>query len=532
MSRIQPTSEQRSVGESSLRYRASRRVVLSSAGLLLASAALPRAERLRAQPSSRRSAEPPAAEQGLAIGDVRADRAVIWSRANRAGRMLVEYAFDESFLDPVAVRGPRADVRTDCTARLELGGLPPDRDVFVRVAFAGGERDSRRGEPVLGRFRTAPSGARNVRFLWSGDTAGQGWGINPEFGGMRIYETMRRASPDFFIHSGDTVYADGPILPMQLAEGGREWRNVVTPEVAKVAETLDEFRGRYRYNLLDANVRRFNAEVPQIWQWDDHEVTNNWSGTKELDDRYRERSVPLLVARATRAFLEYAPMRLLPAERIYRRIPYGPLCDVFVVDMRSYRGPNTFNRETAETPFLGRPQLDWLSRGLQASQATWKVIAADMPIGLQVGDGKDAHGRPRFENLANGDGPPLGREIEMARLLRSIRDVKNVVWFTADTHYTAAHFYNPAKARFTEFSPFWEFMSGPLHAGTFGPSQTDDTFGIEVVYQKHCTRPNMAPSEGMQFFGDVRIDAKTREMSVVLRDLTGAALFTKTLDPA
>ena len=51
------------------------------------------------------------------------------------------------------------------------------------------------------------------------------------------------------------------------------WTNIVIPEVAKVAETLAEFRGRYKYNLLDEHVRRFNAEVPQIWQWDDHEDT-------------------------------------------------------------------------------------------------------------------------------------------------------------------------------------------------------------------------------------------------------------------
>ena len=67
----------------------------------------------------------------------------------------------------------------------------------------------------------------------------------------------------------------------------------------------------------------------------------------------------LLAARATRAFLEYAPMRYSneETERIYRVIPYGPLLDVFVLDMRSYRGPNTYNRQEspgAETAYLGR----------------------------------------------------------------------------------------------------------------------------------------------------------------------------------
>ena len=99
-----------------------------------------------------------------------------------------------------------------------------------------------------------------MRFVWSGDTVGQGWGINPSFGGMKIYESMRRRQPLFFIHSGDTIYADGPIRESVVAENGQTWTNLVTPEVSKVAETLDEFRGRYRYNLLDENVRRFAME--------------------------------------------------------------------------------------------------------------------------------------------------------------------------------------------------------------------------------------------------------------------------------
>ena len=48
--------------------------------------------------------------------------------------------------------------------------------------------------------------------------------------------------------------------------------------------------------------------------------------------------------------------------------------------------------------------------------------------------------------------------------------VRNTVWITADVHYTAAHYYDPNKAAFQDFEPFWEFVSGPIHAGTFGPN--------------------------------------------------------------
>ncbi|MCZ2151454.1 MAG: alkaline phosphatase D family protein [Bryobacterales bacterium] len=368
---------------------------------------------------------------------------------------------------------------------------------------------------------------------------GQGWGINPGVGGITIFETMRRLEPHFFLHSGDTIYADVPVPAEVSLPDGRVWKNVITAEKSKVAETLDELRGAYRYNLLDENVRRFSAQVAQIWQWDDHEVMNNWSPSKDIreDSRYREKDVQVLVQRARQAFREYAP--LSPAARsIYRKIAYGPLLDVFVLDMRSFRGPNTWNRQeavSAETAYLGSTQMEWLKRDLRASKAVWKVMAADMPLGLLAPDGKDEQGRTRFEASANGDGPPLGRELEIASLLRDMKrhNVRNTVWLTADVHYTAAHRYHPERARFSDFLPFWEFVSGPLNAGTFGPAELDNTFGPRVEYQKAppAGRSNLCPLEGMQFFGDVRIDGKRKTLEVTLRDMTGAALYSKTLVP-
>lgn len=474
--------------------------------------------------------------QGLQIGDVQCDRAMIWSRSDRPARMLVEYDIRPDFKHPIKLRGPYALETTDFTARLDLRKLPNDQELFVRVMFQDLSNDRILSEPITGRFLTASRFQRDIRFLWSGDTAGQGWGINPDVGGMRIYETMRQQRPDFFIHCGDTIYADGPITETQEAENGQIWRNIVTEEVSKVAETLDEFRGRYKYNMLDDNVRRFNAEVPQIWQWDDHEVTNNWSDSKDLsgDPRYMETNIPTLVANGTKAFLEYAPLRYFngsESERVYRKLSYGNLLDVFVIDMRSYRGPNSSNdqlEKSDETALLGEEQLRWLKHQLTTSRAVWKVIASDMPIGLVVRDGAD-----KFENMANGDGPAMGRELEMKELLRYIKrkHVDNVVWFTADVHYTAAHYYDPNQAQFQDFEPFWEFVSGPLNAGTFGPGDLDNTFGPQVKYHKVPEQPNLSPLAGLQFFGQVDIDARSANMSVTLKDSDGNALYRKTLEP-
>jgi alkaline phosphatase D len=273
-------------------------------------------------------------------------------------------------------------------------------------------------------------------------------------GGMKTYAAMAGHEPGFFIHSGDTIYADGPIAAEKEMPNGEIWHNLAAEGVEKVAESHDEFRGCWKYNLLDEHVRAMNARVPTFFQWDDHEVVNNWSTSKDLseDDRYTVKVVALLAARSGCAFHEMTPIRYTPAEpgRVYRKIGYGPLLDVFFIDLRSYRGPNGASMETAmteESPILGATQLAWLKRALAGSKAVWKVIASDMPIGLVVsGNWKD---QVRAEAITNGDpGPAKGCELEIADLLRFIKSagIRNTVWLTADVHYTAAHYYNPNKA--------------------------------------------------------------------------------------
>jgi len=483
----------------------------------------------------------PGLPYGVQTGDLAGDRAILWARSDRPARMMVEWATTEAFDDARVVRGPAALEDSDFTAKIDLAGLPLGERVFYRVVMVDLADHRLASAPVAGSFWTPPAARRDIRFVWSADTAGQGWGINLDWGGMRIYETMRQVEPAFFIHSGDTVYADGPIAAEQATPDGAVWKNVTTEAKAKVAETLAEFRGNYAYNLLDQNVRRFNAAVPMLAQWDDHEVINNWYWEKRLDqdERYKEKSVALLAARGLRAFTEYMPVRRHPLEsdRIYGSFRYGRLLEVFRIDMRSYRGPNTEGLETElgrAATILGAAQVRWLERALLASEATWKVIASDMPLGLIVWDSfLEQRGS---EAVAQGDdGPPRGRELEIAGLLRFIRDagITNVVWLTADVHYTAAHRYDPNRAQFQEFAPFWEFVSGPLNAGTFGPNRLDDTFGPEVVFAKAPPegQANLPPSAGLQFFGQVDIDGATEVMTVRLKDLEGTTLFTRELEP-
>jgi alkaline phosphatase D len=459
-----------------------------------------------AMPYLSRAADRPQISHGVQSGDVGADGGVVWARADRPSQMLVEVATTDSFKDARKLPPIAALPESDFTAKMLVDNLPGGQDIFYRVRFRDLSHSDIEGEPMVGRFRTAPSDERDVSFVWGGDVAGQGWGINPDDG-------------------------------VRLADG-KTWKNLTIPEKAKVAETLDEYRAAHKYNFLDDNVRAFNAEVPIFVQWDDHEVTNNWSLSKDLPSSYKERNISLLAARAARAFHEMYPIResIVEPGRVYRTLSYGPHLDVFMLDERSYRGPNGPNQQTGYGPgayFLGPDQMLWLKRALLNSRATWKVIASDMPLSLIVYD--DAANKRGSEAFAQGDGPARGRELEIAEILRFIKTapINNTVWLTADVHYTAAHYYNPDKAQFQDFEPFWEFVSGPLHAGTFGPNELDNTFGPEVRFIKApgADKQNLPPSAGMQFFGHVKIEGATGQMTVTLRDRADVALWSTSLDP-
>ncbi|MCA4133097.1 alkaline phosphatase [Arthrobacter sp. M4] len=495
---------------------------------------------------------------GIATGDVSAESAVLWARSSDAGRMVATLRAIDDAGDVLGgkaafsrrLRGPWATENSDFTAKIHADKLPARTRFALDISFE--DDGGATGQTVSGTFRTAPASnadaanqeQRRQSFVWTGDTAGQGWGINEEIGGMRGYKAMLDTRPDFFIHSGDTIYADGPISATVTEKDGQVWKNIVTEEVSKVAETLKEFRGRHRYNSMDANMQAMFANVPVLAQWDDHETHNNWYPGQIIEDsRYTIRDVNVLAARGRQAWQENMPIseaatlwrpgtyqdgQYQPA-RIYRKINRGPQLDVFCLDMRTYKSPNTDGKEPYATNILGQEQVDWLIKEVKQSKATWKVIAADLPLGLVVPDGP-----VNQESLSNRDnGAPLGRELEIAGVLSAFKKhgVKNVVWVTADVHYCAAHHYSPERAAFTDFNPFWEFVAGPINAGSFGPNALDGTFGPEVVFNRAGRFAGESPRDGQnQYFGHVDVGTDG-SFTASLRNANGEVLFTKVLTP-
>ena len=276
--------------------------------------------------------------------------------------MLVEWSYDERFR-----KRPSPD-RTACTGDDRLHGAAGDlrsrsgqRGVRARPVREPEERSGpeRGGDrPVRHASRCGPRSRRrddgfgrhqsDLRFVWGGDTAGQGWGINPGFGGMKIYEAMRQRSPHFFIHSGDTIYADGPIAETATSENG----SLDQPGHARGQQGRRDARRVPRPVSLQparrerAALQRRGAADLAVGRPRGHQQLVRLEGPLGRPALHREERAAAGRPRRRAPFSNTRPIRpftVRESERVYRRFSYGPLLELFVLDMRSYRGPNTAN---------------------------------------------------------------------------------------------------------------------------------------------------------------------------------------------
>ena len=144
-----------------------------------------------ARPALSQTPARPVFTHGVQSGDVDTTSGMVWARVDRPARVMMEFATTESFADPLRLPPLDALPDSDFAVKRLLRGLPPGQDIFYRMVAADLADINLVSEPITGRFRTAPAARRSVRFAWSGDTAGQGWGIDAT--GMKTYATMAGA---------------------------------------------------------------------------------------------------------------------------------------------------------------------------------------------------------------------------------------------------------------------------------------------------------------------------------------------------
>ncbi|AGY57292.1 alkaline phosphatase D family protein [Gloeobacter kilaueensis] len=416
-------------------------------------------------------------DYGVASGEPQPDGVLLWTRVPEAfqgsGAVTVRYevAADSGFSTIVATGSQVTDASSDYTVKVRVSGLAAFSRYYYRFTSDTGYTS------VTGRTKTAPAAGSEPARLTFAYVSCQDF--------TQGYYTVFAAivaddDADFCVHLGDNIYETGAA---DFQKGQVRLDTIGGGE----ATTLDEYRQKYRLYLSDANYREVRRQFCWIHLWDDHEVFNNYAGTEltSASDEARQ-------AAGYQAFLEYLPVEPVSplaigsdgkaSVQLYRKLSFGSLADLFVLDERQYRDGVVCKSDLFTPPcpelddpartMLGTSQKTWLKDNLAASAARWKVIlnevmamrfaAIDISLFGPTGQAPRYFDRalpiknPRlyqganqdlinsltlYINLDAWDGYPAERQ-ELLQFIGD-RQIKNVVFWTGDIHNCYAGLLKP-----------------------------------------------------------------------------------------
>ena len=366
---------------------------------------------------------------GVAAGDPSPRTVRLWTRLEGIERdqlVRFEVARDRGFRHVVEHGTVKAAAARDFTAEQLVGGLSPHEDYYYRFA-------TRAGSSRIGRFRTAPppDSCEPVRIAIF---TCQHW----ETGYYGAHRAIADEDVDLVLCLGDYIYDE--FDPSAEDEGGPR-RDTTGSNHDGDAQTLPEFREKYRLYKSDPDLQALHAAHPIAAIWDDHEVggdhhregTALGGGPPRAPWQQRRRD-------GYRAFYEYlpiGPVRDRPREGagLYRRRSFGRTAELFLLDERRFRDPQPCDdvpivpcpsAETGDRTLLGRRQLDWLKGALGNSRATWKLVGNQVPIMSQY----LAPGTPLYKDQWDG----YGQERRLLLGHVESRGIDNVSFITGDNH--------------------------------------------------------------------------------------------------
>ncbi|MGW0700534.1 alkaline phosphatase D family protein [Streptomyces sp. NPDC002867] len=387
---------------------------------------------------------------GVASGDPLPDGVLLWTRVTPSAdavpgsgrgadtRVDWEVAEDRGFGRVVARGSDTSRAASDHTVKADVRGLRPASTYWFR--FRAGSAVS----PV-GRTRTAPAAgaaAAGVRF---GVVSCANW----EAGWFSAYRHLAaRPDLDAVLHLGDYIY--------EYATGGYPAEEYVVRrhEPGHEITGLADYRLRHATYKTDADLQALHAAHPVIAIWDDHEFANDtWSGGAENHTPGAEGAWAERVAAAKQAYFEWMPVRASTEGTVYRRLRFGKLADLHLLDLRSFRsqqsGIGDGDVDDPDRTITGRAQLDWLKAGLASSDASWKLVGTSVMISPVAFGSLPAHllgplaellGLPQeglAVNVDQWDGYTDDRKELLAHLTQ--RSIRNTVFLTGDIHMAWAN---------------------------------------------------------------------------------------------
>jgi len=357
---------------------------------------------------------------GIQVGDVdqSSARVSVWMTPDEATLSLAKAEGDAWIEQDTSI----SLVRDGVCGQIDLEGLEPDTAYSV-VVLSGGIRSA------VTRFRTALSrdGFRQITIGATACLAG-----NQPWPSM---SHVARHRPDAFLFLGDTVYADG-------------------------ASSLDEYRSYWSRALKTQGLVDVTANTSVIATWDDHEVVNDFAGLVTSPERF---------AAGLTAFREGLPQREGEGGGIWRKISWGEVVDIFVLDGRGERD--------GESQYISPEQLEWLKMELVDSPARFKLLMNSVPLT----DYKPIFG----EVLA--DDRWQGYPDQRGELLDFIvgNEIEGVFSLTGDFHMSTASRVDVPGGVAEEL---WEIMVGT--GGSFlniAADLVEKTDQFPVIFAEWCT---------------------------------------------
>ncbi|WEH41943.1 alkaline phosphatase D family protein [Streptomyces sp. NBC_01218] len=427
-----------------------RRTVVKAAATAAAATAVAAPVLLGA--TAARAAVGPAFAHGVASGDPLPDGVLLWTRVTPTPDAVPgsglgadtpvgwEVAEDKAFARTVAAGTTVARAGSDHTVKVDVRGLRPATAYWFRFSAADGQALS----PV-GRTRTAPAAGAATPGVRFGVVSCANW----EAGWFSPYRHLAaRADLDAVLHLGDYVY--------EYASGGYAHGDTVVRPHAPLHEilTLADYRLRHATYKTDTDLQALHAAHPVIAIWDDHEFANDaWSGGAENHTPGTEGAWADRVAAAKRAYFEWMPVRASTEGTVYRRLSFGSLAELHLLDLRSFRSEQaSLGSGTVDDPersITGRAQLDWLKAGLAGSPATWKLVGTSVMISPVAFGSVPADLLAPLAKLLGLPGEGLAVNVDQwdgytddrKELISHLRDrsVTNTVFLTGDIHMAWAN---------------------------------------------------------------------------------------------
>ncbi|MGW3725994.1 alkaline phosphatase D family protein [Streptomyces sp. NPDC000851] len=399
---------------------------------------------------ARAATEAPAFLHGVASGDPLPDGILLWTRVTPTAeaipgsglgpdvRVSWIVARDKSFTNVVAKGSTTATAATDHTVKADIRGLAPATDYWFR--FSAGGTDS-----PAGRARTAPANDAAVANLRFGVVSCANW----EAGYFAAYRHLAaRGDLDAWLHLGDYIYEYG------TGEYGTRGTVVRPHAPAHEILTLADYRTRHGRYKTDPDLQALHAAAPVVAIWDDHEIANDtWSGGAENHTEGAEGAWAGRQAAAKQAYFEWMPVRPAIAGTTYRRLRFGKLADLSLLDLRSFRSQQASvgngDVDDPDRTLTGRAQLDWLKTGLSSSDTTWRLVGNSVMISPFAIGSLSAEllkplakllGLPQ-EGLALNTDQWDGYTDDRRELLAHLRAnaIRNTVFLTGDIHMAWAN---------------------------------------------------------------------------------------------